>query len=186
MYRSDLLADIAVRRPDLFENIPGSSNTSMQESTHMDMISPPEYPTTADSDVPKFNTGNDTAFTPAPTTLMGSFIAQSNYTYPGCEALFSTNSLATQSVSDPRGMGVSSHVVNLAAVTPFTNAMPSLSSGYSSEAGVGAPGYGANFSGSTTWYHIPSCIRSNELAVDIRWKGLLPGPFQETSRPTWQ
>ncbi len=179
MYRSDLLTDIAVLRPDLFENTPGSSNTYMQESIHGDMISPPEYPTTADSDIPKFNTGNDTAFMPAPTTSMRSFIAQSNYTYPGCEALFSTNSLATQSVSDPCGMGVSPHVINLTAGTPFTNAMPSSSFGYSSEAGVGVPEYGANFSGT-------SCIRSNELAVDIPWKGLLPGPFQETSQPTWQ
>src|SRR5229473_5445752 len=97
-------------------------------------------------------------------------LQQRLFMFTGCEALFSTNSLATQLVSDPHVMGVSPHVINLAAMTPFTNAMPSSSSSYSSEAGVGVPEYGANFSGT-------SCIRSNELAVDIPWKGLLPGPF---------
>ena len=67
--------------PGLFKNILGSLNTSMPESIHGDMMSPPEYPTTANSDVPRFNAGNDMAFTPAPTTSMESFIAQSNHTY---------------------------------------------------------------------------------------------------------
>ncbi len=87
MYCSNFLADIAVLWPDLFKNIPGSLNTSMPESIHGDIMSLPEYPTTADSDVPKFNAGNDTAFTPVPATSMGSFIAQSNHTYPVSKAM---------------------------------------------------------------------------------------------------
>ncbi len=60
------------------------------------------------------------------------------------------NSLATQSVSDPHVMGVSPHVINSAAMTSFTNAMPSSLGGYSSKARVGAPENGVNFPSSTT------------------------------------
>ncbi len=77
-------------------------------------------------------------------------LRQRLFMFTGCEVLFSMNSLATQSVSNPRGMGVSPHVINSAAETLFTNTMPLSSSSYSSKAGVGVPGYGMNFSGSTT------------------------------------
>ena len=82
MYPPNLLADIAALRPDLFKNITGPSNMSVPGSIHGDMISPPEYLTNADSNVPNLNgAGNDMAFTPAPATSIGSSTAQSNYAY---------------------------------------------------------------------------------------------------------
>jgi hypothetical protein len=37
------------------------------------------YPSTANTDLLDFNAGNVVAFTPTPTTSMGTFTAQSNY-----------------------------------------------------------------------------------------------------------
>jgi hypothetical protein len=84
MYRSDLTAtDIAAKLwPDLFEDMTGSSNMSAPQGIHEDSIT--GYPFTADTGLPNFNAGNDTAFTPTPTagTSMGTFTTQANYSYP--------------------------------------------------------------------------------------------------------
>jgi len=61
--------------PDLFEDMPGSSNTSAPQGVHEDSVTayPYPYPSTADAGLPNLNAGNDTAFTPTPTTSMGTF-----------------------------------------------------------------------------------------------------------------
>jgi hypothetical protein len=82
MYRSDLTAtDIAARLwPDLFEGMTGSSNTSAPQGVHEDSIT--GCPFTADTNLPNFIAGNDTAFIPTLTTSMGTFTTQANYSYP--------------------------------------------------------------------------------------------------------
>jgi hypothetical protein len=79
MYCFDLTdADIAAELwPDPFEGMTGSSNTSAPQGVYEDAIT--GYPSTANTDFLNFNAGNDTAFTPTPTTSMGTFTAQSNY-----------------------------------------------------------------------------------------------------------
>jgi hypothetical protein len=74
--------------PDLFEDMPGSSNTSAPQGVHEDSMS--AYPSTADAGLPNLNAGNDTAFTPTPTTSMGTFTThwQSNCLYPVSEQRF--------------------------------------------------------------------------------------------------
>ena len=82
MYCSDLTeADIAAALwPDLFEGMAGSSNTPAPQGVHEDSIT--GYPSTADTGLPNFNAGNDTAFLPTPSTSMGTFTTHSNYSYP--------------------------------------------------------------------------------------------------------
>jgi len=57
--------------PDLFEDMPGSSNTLAPQGIHEGSMS--AYPSTADAGLPNLNAGNETAFTPTPTTSMGTF-----------------------------------------------------------------------------------------------------------------
>ena len=85
MYGSHLTnAGIAAELwPDLFEGMTGSLNTSVPQGDHEDSIPGyPGYPSTPDTGLLNFNTGIDTAFTPTPTTSMGSFTTQSNYSSP--------------------------------------------------------------------------------------------------------
>ena len=81
MYRSDWTdADFAAAFwPDLFEDMTGSSSTSVPQGVHEDSIN--GYPFLADIELPNFNAGNDTAFVPTTTTSMGTFTAESNYPY---------------------------------------------------------------------------------------------------------
>ncbi len=84
MYRSDLSlltdTDIAAELwPDLFEGMAGSSTTSPPQGVHEDLVT--GYPS-ADTSLANFNAGIDTAFMPTPTTSMGTFTTQSNYSYP--------------------------------------------------------------------------------------------------------
>ena len=79
MYCFDLTdADITAELwPDLVEVMTGSSNTSVPQGAHEDSII--GYPSTSNNDLLDFNARNDTAFTPIPTTSMGTFTTQSNY-----------------------------------------------------------------------------------------------------------
>jgi hypothetical protein len=84
MYRSDLTdADTAAALwPDLFEGMTGSSNTSASapQGVHEDSIT--RYPSADDAGLLNFDAGNDTTFKSTPTTSMGTFTTQSNYSYP--------------------------------------------------------------------------------------------------------
>ena len=82
MYRSDLTdAEIAAAHwSDLFEGMAGSLNTSAPQGAIDDSIT--GYHFTAETDLPNFNAGIGTAFTPIPTTSMGTFATQWNYSYP--------------------------------------------------------------------------------------------------------
>jgi hypothetical protein len=83
MYRSDLTdADIAAALWCLFEGMTGSSNTSAAQGVKVHEDSITGYLSTAETDICKFNTGNDTAFTPDPTTSMEIFSTQLNYSHP--------------------------------------------------------------------------------------------------------
>jgi hypothetical protein len=46
---------------------------SVPQSTHLDLVSDPGYPSTAGTYVPDFNVANDAAFSLAPATEMGAF-----------------------------------------------------------------------------------------------------------------
>ena len=65
--------------PDLFEGMTGSLNTSVPQDVQEDSIT--GYHFIADTDLPNFNAGNDMAFTPTPTTSMGRFTTQWDYSY---------------------------------------------------------------------------------------------------------
>ena len=84
MKRPDLTnADMAaVLWSDLFGGMTVSLNTSVPQGAQEDSIT--GYHFIADADLlnlPNYNTGNDTAFTPTPTTSMGSFTTQWNYSF---------------------------------------------------------------------------------------------------------
>ena len=82
MYHANLTTtDIAAKLwSNLFEGMTGSLSTSVPQGAHEDPIT--RYHFTADTGRPNFNAGNDTAFTPTPTTSMGAFTTQANYLYP--------------------------------------------------------------------------------------------------------
>jgi hypothetical protein len=83
-YRSDLTdADIAAALWHLLE---ATTNTSVPQGVHEDSTT--GYPSTADTDLPNFNASNDTTFTPTPTSSMGTFTTQSNYSYPVSKQIF--------------------------------------------------------------------------------------------------
>jgi hypothetical protein len=75
MYDCDLTdADIAAALWRLSEGSTDSSKNSAPQGVHEDSIS--GYPSTADTDLPNINAGNDPAFTPTTTTSMGTFTTQ--------------------------------------------------------------------------------------------------------------
>ena len=67
--------------PDLFEDMTGSLNTSVPQDAQDSEDSLTKYHFIADTDLPNFNAGNDTAFTPTPTTSLGRFTTQWDYSY---------------------------------------------------------------------------------------------------------
>ena len=93
MYRSDWTdADLAAAFwPDLFEDMTGTSSTSVPQGVHEDSTN--GYPSTADIDLPNYNAGNDTAFTPTPTTSTETFMTQSSYSYLVGEQRFDSSTL---------------------------------------------------------------------------------------------
>jgi hypothetical protein len=62
--------------PDLLSatgDYPYYPDLSVPQSTHLDLVSDPGYPSTTGSYVPDFNVADDAAFSLAPTTEMGAF-----------------------------------------------------------------------------------------------------------------
>lgn len=76
-------ADIAALRPDLFEDMAGSSNMSAPQGVHEDSIT--KYPSTAssaDTSLLNFTADDESAFRATPTVPMGTFTTELNRLYP--------------------------------------------------------------------------------------------------------
>ena len=76
-------ADIAALRPDLFEDMAGSSNMSAPHGIHEDSIT--SYSSTAssaDTSLLNLSADSESAFRATPTVPMGIFTTQLNHLYP--------------------------------------------------------------------------------------------------------